>query len=379
MAGKRTENLLSPQMFYLRMPTSEETMDQIFLDRNENQYGPAPGCYEALRSADLHGLSRYSRAYVRGTQGDLAERLSDELGIPEKQILLGYGSEDLLKQAVHCYLHAGETVLLPRQSWWYYHALAGEVSGRQEVYNLYEREGAFCFDADQIIALYERCAPAVILLASPNNPTGNSIAGRELLAVVRHCPTAAIILDQAYHGAAAAGRDNLRHLLESHNRLVVLRTFSKYYALAGLRIGYACVTPGSHRLTAYSARYLGYNRLSERIALAALDDPLYYRTIQERMDEDKAGLERLFTAWSGFVPFQSDANFLLVRYPAQNRRLLQEGLRLQGIAVKFLDEPGLESCMRISLGTRDQNSRLMDAIREIVEPQPIGSGVASRS
>ena len=92
-------------------------MSQILLDRNENQYGPAPACYQVLQEANLEQLSLYSRAYTAGRKSDLSERLSAELGLPESRVLLSYGSEDMLKQVVHCYLHEGETILLPHQSW----------------------------------------------------------------------------------------------------------------------------------------------------------------------------------------------------------------------------------------------------------------------
>jgi len=343
-------------------------MEHILLDRNENQYGPSPMCYEALRKANLEDLSLYSRAYLNGTKGVLSVRLSEELGIPEDQLLLGYGSEDLLKQTVHCFLGEGETMLLPRQSWWYYHALAGEVSARHDLYSLREENGSFAFDLDQILSLYDQARPSVILIASPNNPTGNSIPPEALQRLVDHCASSVIILDQAYHGEATEEAHLLRQMLGAHTRLVVLRTFSKYYALAGLRIGYACVSAGLPRLIAYSARYLGYNRLSERLALAALEDTAYYRRIHGLMEEDKQRYMRLFALLPGFTAFRSDANFLLVRYPRRRRAVLKEELGRRRITVKFLDDPGFDDCMRISIGTREQNARVMAALREIEQP-----------
>ncbi len=349
-------------------------MDHILLDRNENQYGPSPACYEVLRKANLEDLSLYSRAYLNGTKGALSVRLSRDLEIPEDQILLSYGSEDMLKQAVHCFLHEGKTILLPRQSWWYYHALAGEVGAQHQLYALEERDGAFAYNVDRLLELYDLVRPAVLLLASPNNPTGNAISGESLRRILEHCTDSAVILDQAYHGEAAAGSAALRQMLQTHPRLVVLRTFSKYYALAGLRIGYACVSAGVDRLIAYSARYLGYNQLSERIALAALDDGEYYRSIHRHMEEDRERYRLLLDALPGFHAFPSDANFLLVRYPEKFRALLKEGLQERRIALKFLDDPGLEDCLRLSIGTRAQNDRVMEALHEIVVPALTPSG-----
>jgi histidinol-phosphate aminotransferase len=120
----------------------------LYLDRNENLYGPAPRCFDVLRSISVNELSVYSRDFVRGVKSSLSERLAANLNVPEAQLLLGEGSEDLLKQSVHCYLGPGEKVLCPAQSWWYYQALASEVGGETITYPLKEGKEAFYFDVD---------------------------------------------------------------------------------------------------------------------------------------------------------------------------------------------------------------------------------------
>ncbi len=350
-------------------PQTEIVMDFLMLDKNENQYGPAPVCFDAVRTADLADLSLYSRSYLTGTKSDLSARLADLLGIPEERVLLSYGSEDMLKQAVHCYLRPGGTLLLPEHSWWYYGSLAGEVYARQVRYPLRDGGTEFRYDAETINRLYDIHRPQVILIASPNNPTGNSIAAVDLHSVLSHCSSSVIVLDQAYHGFSGDDAP-LRDILASHGRIAVLRTFSKYYALAGLRIGYACVSSDLRHLGLYSARYLGFNRLSEKIALAALSDPLYYRHIAGQMHRDKTLYYELFATMNGFTPYRSDANFLLLRYPADLRNRLEQSLLGRGIGIKFLNDQGLEDCFRITIGTMEQNARVIAAFRELVDLIP---------
>lgn len=340
-------------------------MDTVLLDRNENQYGPAPACYKVLREANLEQLSLYSRAYASGKKSELSERLSHDLGIPERNVLLSYGSEDMLKQVVHCYLHAGETILLPRQSWWYYQAVAKEVFGKEARYPMHERNGRFEYDLEEILELYRRHRPQVILIASPNNPTGNSIPSQTLNALVDQCSDSVIVLDEAYAGFNGTDNGHLASLLASRKRIVILRTFSKFFALAGLRIGYALVGEDLEQLISFSARYLGYNQLSEKIALAALDDLDYYLKISARMKADKRMYLQEFRATEGFTPFPSDANFILVRYPGSLKQGLKSGLEERGIVVKFLGDPGLEDCIRITIGTQEQNARVMAAFKEV--------------
>ena len=341
-------------------------MNQIVLDRNENQYGPAPECYDALRTANLEQLSLYSRDFALGRKSELSDRLARSIGIPEERLLLSYGSEEMLKQVVHCYLHKDELLLLPRQSWWYYKKVASEVFGREVEYSLHETNGRFDYDVRQICDLYDAHHPQLVLIASPNNPTGSSISKEDLGTVVDHCVSSVIVLDEAYYGFASESNDHLKDLLDNHPRLVIMRTFSKYYALAGLRIGYACVGEDLKQLVAFSARYLGFNQLSEKIALAALDAPGYYQTITRKMQNDKEKFYRLFGTMPGFTAFLSDANFILVRYPLLLKRTLDEGLKQRGIIVKFLSDPGLEDCMRITLGTEEQDACVMNAFKEIM-------------
>lgn len=340
-------------------------MSTIFLDRNENQYGPAPACYDVVRRANLEQLSLYSRSYLRGTKGDLAERLSRDTGIPEERVLLSYGSEDMLKQVVHCCLAPGSTLLLPAQSWWYYKKLAAESGGSHIAYPLHERGDRFVYDIEEIITLCTMHNPAVILVASPNNPTGNQIDPEGLQELLRRCGSSVVVLDEAYGGFVPSPGPDTAGLLAEHARVVILRTFSKYYALAGLRVGYALAGAGMERLIRYSTRYLGYSQLAEQIALAALDSAEYYRGVVRHIREDLAAYRAMFATLGGYTAFRSDANFLLVRHPQGAREALAEGLARRGIAVKFLDDPGLSDCMRITIGTGEQNRLLMGAIKDI--------------
>ena len=342
-------------------------MNQIILDRNENQYGPAPECYDALRRANLEQLSLYSREFAKGRKSELSDRLARSIGIPEDRLLLSYGSEEMLKQVVHCYLHKDEVLLLPKQSWWYYKKVASEVFGKEVEYSLVEQNGQFEYDVQQICDLYDKHHPQLVLIASPNNPTGSSISMRDLSTVVNHCASSVIVLDEAYYGFTSESNDHLKELLDTHHRLIIMRTFSKYFALAGLRIGYACIGEDLKQLAAFSARYLGFNQLSEKIALAALNSPEYYRTITRKMRSDKEMYYKRFEAFNGFHAFPSDANFVLVRYPVPMKQILDDGLKERGIVVKFLSDPGLEDCMRITLGTEEQNACVMAAFDEIAE------------
>ena len=347
--------------------TSETT---IYLDRNENLYGPAPKCYEVLRSMSLDEMSVYSRDYTRGVKSSLSERLARELNVPESQVLLGEGSEDLLKQAVHCYVGPGEKVLCPAQSWWYYRTLASEVGGTTITYSLKEGATSFSFDVEEMATVYQKESPRVVLIASPNNPTGNSFPDESLESLVNTFRESIVILDEAYWGFGDSVDGRIAEFAARYRNLMVLRTFSKYYALAGARIGFAIVGTNLARLTKFAARYLGYNRISEALAHAALDSTAYYASVRTKIQEDRQEYYRFFRSKPGFTCYHSDANFVLVRLPAGIREPLQGFLRSHGMQIKFFSEPGFEDFVRITTGTKEQNKALQDLISEFVSSNP---------
>jgi histidinol-phosphate aminotransferase len=340
---------------------------QVLLDRNENQFGPAPACFEVLRRADGKQLSVYSRDYERKVKSRLSERLAATFGLPENRVLLSYGSEDMLKQAVHCYLSAGENILIPNLSWWYYQSVASEVNGITVEYPIHEGPSKFSYDVEEILGVIKTHRPRAVLLASPNNPTGHSLLKEDLRTLLESSGETLIILDEAYAGFSIEDRTNAAPLISEYDNLLILRTFSKFYALAGVRIGYALAGRNLKRLIQYSARYLGYNRLSEELALAALESTEYYNEMKSMVVKERENSIHELRQLSGWKPFLSDANFILARIPQGAYRSLKQSLDEKGIAIKYYAEGILSSTVRITVGREDQNRLLLDALKEFTQ------------
>lgn len=344
-----------------KVPTTMTT--PILLDRNENRYGPAPACLDVLRQADPELLFNYTRAFEQGAYSDLSVRLADLHGLTEQQIILGYGCEDLLKESVHHFVHPGRTILIPQASWWYYKAIADEVGGVTVEFPLVAHATHYEFDLDALVRLRESVDPALVLLASPNNPTGNAISRDDLLTVLDRFQDVPFVLDQAYFGLTPGEADDFAALTRRYPNLLILRTFSKLFALAGVRVGYGILGDGLPGFRRFCARNLGYNRLSEQLALAALDSPAYYADLAERMAADRRRFYRLFRALPGCEVYESEANFLLVKLPEAIIPGLKADLVGQGLVIKFFKEPAFINHARISLGTEAENARLVAAIQ----------------
>jgi len=340
-----------------------KTLEQhmIFLDRNENNYGPAPACFEALRKADLTRLSWYDRSFTKGVKSVLSDRLARDFDIPEDRIILGYGAENILKQTIRCYLESKATLMVPAYSWWYYKLIASEVGGESVEYPMNIRADRFEYDLQGMRKVYVRERPSVVFISSPNNPTGNSLPLADLRSVLKDFRASVVVMDEAY---AYHGRiDYVKDLVEENPNLLVIRTFSKYYALAGMRIGFGLLGKNLSALAKYMNRYLGYHRVSEEVAIAALDSPEYYSGIARKMAEDKENYYAQLGQIPGWRVFKSDANFILAEFPSADKERLQAYLKERGLIIKFMGEPLLNSHVRITLGTQEENRLVINAIK----------------
>ena len=342
-----------------------------FLDRNENQYGPSPSCYKVLRKSNKSTLKDYSRDFTRGVNSILSERLAKDHGIDEKKILLGYGSEDILKQSVQCYINKGDKIMIPSCSWWYYKKIAEEAEGVNIQYPIVEGEGTFYYDIEGMLRICEEQKPKLVLISSPNNPTGNRLEINQLDYILGKMKDSVVVLDEAYSLFDPDYNNNPAELIQKYPQLIIIRTFSKYYGLAGIRTGYAFLGANHERLSLLSARYLGFNRLSEKIAIAALDSPNYYILMRNKMAADMEMLFKELNKLPGFKAYRSYANFILVKIPVEIKDSLKKYLTEKDFIVKFMNEDGLDRHIRISLGTHPQNRKLIMLIKSFMNEKNI--------
>lgn len=346
------------------MQKEHEHHSIIYLDRNESQFGPAPECFTILQHATKNELSNYSRDFARGVKSVLSETLAAEYHLPEANILLSYGSEDMLKQIVHCYLAQDEIIMIPQHSWWYYKSVASEVNGRVVEYPMHAKRDRYVYDLGEIVSLVRSVKPRLLVFASPNNPTGNSLSMNDVTLLVNECTETMIVIDEAYFGFTDISHDVMPQLSLRYPHLAVLRTFSKLYALAGVRIGYAFVGKNYQKLITFSARYLGYNLLSEELALAALRDKNYYRCLAATVATERDRYYKFFSTIENCTAYRTDANFVLVKLPIEECTSLKAHLADAGLVIKFFGDKEFLGHARITIGTPEQNSLLLNELKK---------------
>ena len=346
--------------------SSKYPKEPLFLDRNESQTGPVPEVYKFLKNVDMQLLSWYSRDFMQGIKSRLSKRIADDFGFDEKHVLLSYGSEDLLKQIIHCYVNPGDKILIPREAWWYYKKVASERGGTNVEYPM--KKGTmdgipyYLYDVDTMIQIYNDTKPKVVVIASPNNPTGNRIDSKDLKKFLDATKDTITMIDEAYWGFGSTENEYVKPYIDEYPNLIICRTFSKFFALAGFRIGFAFAGRNLDVLINFTTRYLGYNRVSEKLGEIALDNIKWYLKIGKQYEKDKEMMYKTFLGLKGFVPFRSFANFMLVDIPVDIRMGLKKYLDDRNLRVKFLDEDAFRTEARISLGTKEENKLLMDTI-----------------
>lgn len=343
---------------------------QIFLDRNEFNYPPSEGVKEALKNFDVNKLCFYTRIYDEGKKSIFSVFLSELYDIDESQVLLGYGGEDILKQAVHYFLtlaDGNKKILIPKFSWWYYKSIADEVDGCTIQYPLYEEGNTYKYDMARIKEMIKEEKPKMLLLASPNNPTGNGLTPAELEELLIAAGNTVVLVDEAYASFVTEDTSYIKRLINRYDNLIISRTLSKFYGLPGLRMGFGFISKALIRFIKYSNKYLGYNRLSEDVAIAALKSESHYREVARMMNESRKAYEEEIGCLPGFIVYESVANFILIKYPIALKKALEEAFAAQNYKVKFMNEPDINEHMRITLGLPQQNRIVIDTIKRIAQ------------
>lgn len=336
----------------------------IKLDANENPYGPSPRALAALAAVEHDAPHRYA-IYPDPDHVRLRAALSRYIGQPPERIICGAGSDELIDLLMRATLRPGDTMIDCPPTFAMYSFDAALYGARVVPVPRTER---FDVDIEGVAEAVEREGAKLLFLAAPNNPTGTPLARGD----VERLLDLPIILaiDEAY--AEFAGT-SVVDMVGAYPNLVVLRTFSKWAGLAGLRIGYAAMHEDVAAYVWKIKQPYNVNVAAEVAAIASLDDLEERLTTVARIVAERERLATALAALPGVWVYPSAANFLLCRITggAARARAIRDGLVQRGILIRYFNRPGLDDCIRISVGRPDQNDALLRALRELVEQEAV--------
>lgn len=342
--------------------------DVIKLASNENPIGPSPKAVKAIGET-LGDINRYPD----GGGFYLKRKLASKLKLKPQNIVLGNGSDEIIDIITKAFLEEDEEVIISEPSFLEYRII---VKTRGADIKIVPMQGpafskdrgpgrGFRYNIGQILKSITK-KTKLIFIGNPDNPSGAYLNKDELKLFLRKCPkTVIVVFDEAYREFTESNDYSNPMDYLGENRLIILRTFSKAYGLAGLRIGYAIT---SEKLASWMERVrqpFNVNMLAQVAAEAALDDSPYLLRTKELLRKGKRFLVRNLGKL-GFDIIEGPANFILISYRGIKGTALFKRLLPYGVIVRDMKPYGLRAWVRVNVGTMSENRRFIKTLKRLI-------------
>jgi len=333
--------------------------DVIKLASNENCFGPSPMAIDAIRRS-LKTINRYPDSasfYLR-------KKLASMLGVREDNLIFGNGSDEVICMAIRAFVESGDEVIIAKSTFLIYE-IASQVQNAK--IKTVPMTGELKYDLKE---MKKAITPVtkLVFIANPDNPTGTYITKKELDEFLHGLPENLIVfLDEAYFEFANYSFKDYPNGLDYLKRpgLIVARTFSKVFGLAGLRIGYGVASP---EVISYMERVrepFNINILAQVAAAAALDDKVFIKKTIAHVEMEREFLYAAFRKL-GLEYHRSATNFVVVNV-AKDCKIVFNDLMKEGIIVRDMKAWGLDTFIRVTIGTKVENRRFITALKKVLK------------
>ncbi len=330
--------------------------DVIKLASNENPYPPSPMVRRAIAVA-----GKEVNRYPDGGCFHLRQMLSQRLKVSEEQLIFGNGSDEVIVMAVRAFVNPGDEVVIAKPSFLIY-SIASKLAGGQ-VKEIPLKDLRYDLDAMQKAVTKKT---KIVFLGNPDNPSGHYLTHTDLLRFIKSIPAKVVVfIDEAYFEFVRANdyADSLK-LLKQFPNVIVTRTFSKMYGLAGLRIGYGVARADVIELLNRVREPFNVNSIAQAAAMACLKDDRYYRLIADKIEKQRNYLYQQFTRLKLSYQ-QSWTNFILVKIN-QDSTVVTQKLMKKGVIIRDMNVWGLSNTIRVTIGTPAENRKLVSALEDVL-------------
>jgi histidinol-phosphate aminotransferase len=355
MPGRSQFEAIRPEVLGVSAYTLEPLEAAVKLDQNENPFELPDAIKRGIVERVLAlGWNRYPEFVPVG----LIDALSRFTGWTVKGIVVGNGSNELIQAALMITLGPGRTITIPQPTFTLYGLMATTLGATVRNVPL---NHDMTFDVEALSAAASDSE--VVVLCSPNNPTGTVLA-LEDVARIAESANGLVILDEAYHEFSGGSACSL---LERHDNVMLLRTFSKAMAMAGLRFGYMLTNPEIAAEIVKAKLPYNVNIFTIAAVQTVLDNPGIMDESVQAVIVERSRMEAALAALAGVETFPSEANFILIRTRHPARRIF-DALYRKGVLVRDVSRyPQLERALRVTVGTPEENDRFMAALAWILE------------
>jgi histidinol-phosphate aminotransferase len=328
----------------------------VKLASNENPLGTSPLALEAIKNT-IFGLNRYPDSHGYNLKGKIAERIV----LTRDWIVLGNGSTEIIEQICEAFLDPGDEAITGKEMFFKYPIAIRFMSAEPILVPLVN----YKLNLDDVLSRVTSKTKAVFI-ANPNNPTGTMIYREEIDKFMNEIPPGVVVVfDEAYSEflPKEIDPDTLRYVREGRN-VIILRTYSKIYGLAGLRIGFGIAPP--HLIASLNKIREAFNTslLAQAAAFAAMDD---YEFVTKTLQHNEAGKKQLQKGLEkiGITPVPSFTNFFLVPLPLDGRETFHRLLR-RGVIVRPMSGYGLTKAIRVTIGLLHENQKFLTALEDVL-------------
>ncbi len=326
--------------------------DLVKLASNENMYGPSPRAVDAIRE----GADRM-HSYPKASHADLVDAVAEQWGVESGQVWLGNGGDGVLDYIARAMLEPGDAVLVPEPGFAYYSMSARFHHGEVETYRLSKADD-FAQTPDVVLDAYD--GERVVYVTSPHNPTGSEMAVDDVASLAERTDEETLVLvDEAY--GEFSDSPSARTLLDERDDVAVLRTFSKAYGLAGVRLGYGLVPEDWADAYARVNTPFAASELACRAGLAALDDDEH---VEETVETARWARE-YYHEHLDAPTWDSGGNFVLCE--VGDAGAVADAAERAGVIVRDCSSFGLDECIRITCGTREDAKTAVDVVNGVLD------------
>jgi histidinol-phosphate aminotransferase len=327
----------------------------IKLDANENPYGPLPAVREALKTL------LYPHIYPDPESRDLRQVISARYEVPFQNILAGAGADELIDLIMRVLLNTGDAIIDCPPTFGMYafdaainHARVIEI----------KRRSNFSLDMQGILTAVSEFNPKILFLANPNNPDGSTVSSHDL-ELLLDLPMM-IVIDEAYVDFALPETSiltNPAYKVSERGNLIVLRTFSKWAGLAGLRVGFGVFPRWLMPHLWKIKQPYNVSVAASKAALISLENADQLNANANQIISERDRLFEVLNQISWLIPYPSKANFILCKVIGRNAARLKADLAQDGILIRYFDKPGLQDHIRISIGLPEHTDRLIKTFK----------------
>ena len=328
----------------------------VKLASNECPYGPSARVLKAIEK-EAKKINRYPDGGCFYLRQELAKRLK----VSEQQLIFGNGSDEIIVLAIRAFVREGDEIVVTRPSFLIYE-IAGTIAGAK-IKAVPAKD--FRYDIDGMLKAVTK-KTKIIFIANPDNPLGTYVPGKELEKLLKKVRSDVLVfVDEAYFEyVTAKDYPKTIQLLKRYKNLIITRTFSKIYGLAGLRVGYGITSEGTADILNRIREPFNVDSLAQVAARTCLQDQKYYRQVAKKTAQQKKYLYAQLSAL-GFSYVKSETNFILIDVQRNSTEVFKKLLK-QGVIVRDMKAWGLNSFIRVTVGTEKENQKFIKTLKRVL-------------